>query len=55
MMEKYNTYIIIFSWQGAWWTRISSQIYVEKEEISLMGDRVLSLIQELTSVWKKKI
>lgn len=44
LMEKYNTYLVIYSFDGKIYTRISAQIYNEISDYQFVAQKFLEII-----------
>jgi len=40
VMKEYGTYIVIYTYKGRWWTRLSAQVYLDMDDFEFAG-RVL--------------
>lgn len=43
LLDDYNMYIVVYPLQGAFWTRLSAQIYLEQSDFVALGRAVLQL------------
>jgi len=41
LLDKYNTYIVVYQLEGKWYTRLSAQIFLEKSDFITLADNVL--------------
>ena len=45
LLEKYNTWVPFYLWQGSCYTRVSAQVYNELSDFQMLADAVLELIE----------